>query len=145
MDPDFFQRVKDVFADAIGLPVSERPALLEEKCAGDLSLLEEVNSLLAEYENPQDVIEANAFNLKETLSSEGKNYDGKIFGNYKILCEIGHGGMGAVFLAERNDGQFDRQVALKIVRQTIVSSDLSSSTPTGTSGPTPAACRQCAS
>ena len=45
---------------------------------------------------------------------------GEISDNYKIIREIGHGGMGAVFLAERDDGEFDQQVALKIVRQTIV-------------------------
>ena len=41
---------------------------------------------------------------------------GQQLGNYRIVSELGRGGMGRVFLAERADGQFDRQVALKLVR-----------------------------
>lgn len=43
----------------------------------------------------------------------------KTFGKYRIVKEIGRGGMGAVFLAERADGEFKQQVALKIIRQSI--------------------------
>lgn len=124
MDPVFYQRVKDVFTEAVELPAAERADFLRIRCIDDPALLAEVESLLSEHEHPQNLIEANAFDLKKDLAANGQKYDGRIFGNYKIFREIGHGGMGAVFLAERNDGQFDQQVALKIVRQTIVSSDL---------------------
>lgn len=44
------------------------------------------------------------------------------FGNYRIVREIGHGGMGTVFLARRDDGEFDQDVALKIVRRSVADS-----------------------
>ena len=49
---------------------------------------------------------------------------GKQFGHYKIIREIGAGGMGAVFLAERDDGEFEQQVAIKIIRQAIAESEI---------------------
>jgi eukaryotic-like serine/threonine-protein kinase len=42
-----------------------------------------------------------------------------MFGPYRIIRELGRGGMGAVYLAERADGEFHRQVALKIVRHSL--------------------------
>src|SRR5205823_13982440 len=57
-----------------------------------------------------------------TLFSPGDRAEGREFGNYTIIREIGHGGMAAVFLAERNDGEFEQQVALKIVRQSVAES-----------------------
>ncbi len=59
----------------------------------------------------------------EILSESDTDISGKLFGHYKIIREIGRGGMGAVFFAERADGEFEQQVALKIVRQTIIDSD----------------------
>ena len=51
-------------------------------------------------------------------------YAGKQFGHYRIIREIGRGGMGAVFLAERTDGEFDQKVALKIVRRSFADPEI---------------------
>ncbi|MEP6904173.1 MAG: serine/threonine-protein kinase, partial [Actinomycetota bacterium] len=48
----------------------------------------------------------------------------KHFGNYKIIREIGAGGMGAVFLASRADGEFSQQVAIKLIRQAIAEREI---------------------
>ena len=124
MDAEHFQQVKDIFAEAVDFPTDIRAAFLREKCGDDESLFAEINSLLAAHDEAENLIEKNAFNHSSISNSKLKNFDGRIFGHYKIIREIGHGGMGAVFLAERNDGEFDQQVALKIVRQTIVSAEL---------------------
>src|SRR5262249_28121372 len=42
---------------------------------------------------------------------------GRRIGPYQVLREIGHGGMGAVYLAERADGQFQKQVAIKLIKR----------------------------
>ena len=122
MNETDFQKIKDIFADIIEIPRVNRAGILHKKCGDDANLLSEIKSLLAAHDEAENIIEKNAFNFNSL--SNNKTYDGRIFGNYKIIREIGHGGMGAVFLAERNDGEFDQQVALKIVRQTIVSSEL---------------------
>jgi serine/threonine protein kinase len=124
MDALFFQKVKSIFAAALEQNAEDRAAFVREKCGGDLDLLAEIETLLAAHEEPENLIEANAFSLGDASASNTENYYGREFGHYKILGEIGQGGMGAVFLAERVDGEFSQQVALKIVRQTIVSQEL---------------------
>ncbi len=120
MDAARFQKVKDIFAEAAELSTDSRARFVREKCGADESLFAEVNSLLAAHDEAENIIEKNAFSFDSFTNSNGRSYDGKQFGNYKILREIGRGGMGAVFLAERNDGEFNQKVALKIVRQTIL-------------------------
>ncbi|MEZ5427779.1 MAG: serine/threonine-protein kinase [Pyrinomonadaceae bacterium] len=124
MDPDFFQKIKDVFGEVLEQATEDRHSFLRRRCGDDENLLAEVESLLKAHGEPENLIEKNAFDLTENLRPNGKNYYGKEFGHYRIIREIGAGGMGAVFLAERNDGEFSRKVALKIVRQTIISSEL---------------------
>jgi len=118
-----FHKIKELFAEAVELPKEGREAVLREKCGEDSALLNEVRSLLAAHDEDENIIEKNAFSFDVFTNSNGKSYDGKQFGTYKILREIGHGGMGAVFLAERNDGEFNQKVALKIVRQTILDTE----------------------
>lgn len=124
MDGALFQKVKEIFAEAIEKPRGERLAYVREKCGEDALLLSEIESLLEAHDSPENVIESNAFDLLEDFSTASKRYEGAEFGHYRIVREIGRGGMGTVFLAERSDGEFDQQVALKIVGQTVVSHDL---------------------
>lgn len=109
--------VKEIFASALELPFDERSRFLEEICGADKTLFAEVESLLAAHGDPENLIEKNSFDLAANLEVNGHAFAGKPFGNYKIVREIGRGGMGAVFLAERIDGEFEQQVALKVVRQ----------------------------
>ena len=125
MDAARFQKVKDIFAEAAEFLPESRAVFLRERCGADEDLFVEVNSLLAAHDEPENLIEQNAFSLQNDFAANGArifavNYTGKRFGNYKIVREIGRGGMGAVFLAERDDGEFRQTVALKIVRQTIL-------------------------
>jgi len=117
MDEKNWQNVKEIFLDALEKTNGERDAFLSE--IGDDEIRAEVESLLASHEGIEDFIEEPAFQIGEVFSENGANTAEKQFGNYKILREIGAGGMGAVFLAERADGEFSQKVAIKIIRQTI--------------------------
>lgn len=119
-----WQRIKDLFAEAIELPTAERETLLSERCGGDAELLREVGSLLAASTEPENLIESNAINLAARVGAKESDKSGQLFGNYRIIREIGSGGMGTVFLAERDDGEFTMRVALKIVRQSVVDRDV---------------------
>ncbi len=55
----------------------------------------------------------NLYNL--TFNQASHNYDGVVFNQYKIIKQIGSGGMGNVYLAQRIDGQFDKTVAIKVL------------------------------
>jgi serine/threonine-protein kinase len=117
MQPEQWEKVKDVFTAALELPIDGRATFLAESCGADQALRHEVESLLAAHEEPQNLLEQHTVDLATRLQKEADNYHGKLFGPYRILHEIGRGGMGAVFLAARADGDFEQQVALKIIRQ----------------------------
>ena len=124
MDSANFQKIKEVFAEALEKPSKEREDFLREKCAGDAELLAEVKSLLEANDKTEKFIDQNALDISSEFAAVGKHYDGTQFGNYKIVGEIGRGGMGAVFLAERSDGEFEQKVALKIIRQSFAGGEL---------------------
>jgi serine/threonine-protein kinase len=119
-----WEKVKEVFTAALELPVAERAAFITESCGADDAIRSEVESLLAAHEEPENVLEENTYDLAGQLQTEGNKYLGKRFGPYSILRELGRGGMGSVFLAARADGEFEQQVALKIIRQSFADREL---------------------
>ena len=90
----------------------------------DAQLYDEINSLLEAHDETENLIEKNVVGIADLTDSTRVDFAGKQFGNYRIIREIGCGGMGAVFLAERWDGEFEQQVALKIIRQSFADNEL---------------------
>lgn len=119
-------RLKTLFAEVLALSPERRDAFLAERCAGDEAMGEDVRSLVEAHEAAGRFIETPAAAAVAPqarppdicgVSVEPASQDGQVVGAYRIEKEIGSGGMGTVYLAARADGAFDRQVALKIVRQ----------------------------
>lgn len=100
-----------------------RNDLLDELCGGDQILRGEVESWLVSHAESEGFIETPVFSA-DSLVDQPSSMAGRQFGNFRIVREIGRGGMGAVYLAERRDGEFEQEVALKIVRQSIAESQL---------------------
>lgn len=119
-----WQQVKDLFAEASEQPGESRLEFLRVKCNDNDSLYDEVSSLLAASSEPENLIENNVINLASKVAVEETSYAEQHFGNYRIIREIGSGGMGTVFLATRDDGEFSMQVALKIVRQSVADREI---------------------
>lgn len=122
IDPQRWDRLKTILGEALEQDSSAaRIALVERRCAQDTDLLEEAESLLAEAEallkERTDSFEDCAHNAASTFWQEGPPRGGERVGAYVIVRELGHGGMGTVFLAERADGQFEKQVAIKILNR----------------------------
>ena len=124
MENQDWEKIKDVFAQALELPVNRRADFLRQACDNNAALQAEVESLLLAHEETEHFIEQQEFAAASAFGANGASYAGRQFGNYKIIREIGRGGMGAVFLAERVDGEFDQRVALKIMRQTFADAEL---------------------
>lgn len=116
--------MKEVFTAAVAMNASQRAQFVAEACRDDPVLRAEVESLLAAHEEPNHLLEKNTIDLAAQLQTAKQTYDGKRFGSFRILREIGRGGMGTVFLAERAEGEFQQEVALKIIRQSLADSEL---------------------
>src|SRR5262249_54136806 len=93
---------------------------LDEACAGDAALRGEVERLLAADAEASGFLEASVADVARAVRP-AEPREGRRIGAYTIAREIGHGGMGAVYLAVRADGQFDKQVALKLIKPGMVS------------------------
>jgi eukaryotic-like serine/threonine-protein kinase len=119
--PDRWQRIETLFAEALEQPADERDRLLERACAGDPALRTSLDRLLRAHERADDFLQRFDTARAAALVDEGMAADagesaaGRTIGPYRIVREAGRGGMGVVYLAERDDGQFRKQVALKVV------------------------------
>ena len=118
MNNERWQNVRRILEGAIALSPAARPDYLEHNCAGDSELRAEVESLLNSHEQAgPEFLNSPAVDLRGLIGSNGtSSYIGRRIGVYKIVEEIGRGGMGEVFRASRVDGQYEKQVAIKLVR-----------------------------
>ncbi|MET0555854.1 MAG: protein kinase [Vicinamibacteria bacterium] len=112
--PDW-QRVKDVFQATFARAPAERAAFLDEACAGDAGLRHEVESLLASHQEAGGFLSGPAW-LDTTPPEPASVAETRRFGPYRVIGVIGHGGMGTVYRAVRDDDTFQKTVALKLVR-----------------------------
>ena len=114
MDTNRFLRLREMFDQAVQLPVGERDAYFLKTCQGDGALLEEARELLRAHLSGSPTATAPA----DTASGSGK------VGPYRLIRELGSGGMGTVFLGVRDDGAFRKQVAVKLMQKEMVSPEL---------------------
>ena len=112
MSPERWRSARDLFHEALRRQPQDRPAFLREACGDSPELAEEVLSLLSSYEMASEdflspVVEA---------APRGKILEGRQIGSYRILHQLGRGGMGTVYLAERADEQYRKRVAIKLLK-----------------------------
>jgi serine/threonine protein kinase/uncharacterized protein HemY len=131
MTPERWQRLAAILDDALDLPVRERDAYLAGACGDDAELRAEIEALIAAdaasggfLEQPFDVYLSGGTDGDGSAAAEGGSSAGLRVGPYRLVREVAHGGMGAVYLAERADGQFEQQVALKLVRGSMDSDEI---------------------
>jgi serine/threonine protein kinase len=117
MKAERWQQVRLILDRAIALPPSQRSPYVEQNCAHDQELRDEVESLLRSHEEAGSVfLNSPAASVKTALEIGTVTRIGSRIGVYQILAEIGHGGMGEVYRAVRADGQYEKAVAIKLVR-----------------------------
>jgi serine/threonine protein kinase len=128
MTPERWQKIKEVLATILETPDSNREVRFEQLCAGDDDLRHQVELLL----NPQNEMQSQfldetslAHAAAAVFPAENVPWVGRRLGAYKTLERIGVGGMGEVYRAIRADGQFAKEVAVKVVRGGLESESVS--------------------
>src|SRR6059058_272487 len=117
--PERWKEIEALFEKALELTTDARTAFLEKSCNGDEELRHEVESLLESHAAAGGFIDDRTlFISNEDLKDKEEGIPvGQLIGAYRIVRGIGRGGMGAVYLAERADEQYKKQVAIKLIKR----------------------------
>ena len=118
-----WKRVQEIFSAAAELPFAEQPAFLDTECAGDPELRAEVESLLRADRTSDGAVVA-AIGAEAEVLIRDSLIVGARLGDYRVVRELGHGGMGTVYLAERDDQHYRKQVAIKVVKRGMDTADV---------------------
>ena len=115
MTPERWREVKDLFDRALERPDAERAAWLAAERERDADLAAEVDRLLEAHDSAGTFLERPAIEQVAGTAAPAELPDR--IGPYTIQSELGHGGMGTVYLASRSGDGFVQTVALKLVRR----------------------------
>ena len=114
MNPDRWNQVQTLFKEIIELDHKTRETRLGQIREKDPGLYEELNSLLAADADETSILDGfavDSIDISEIFLPESSR-----IGPFQLIREIGMGGMGTVYLAERVEGGFDQRVALKLIK-----------------------------
>ncbi|MEM8488007.1 MAG: serine/threonine-protein kinase [Bacteroidota bacterium] len=119
MNPERWSQIQALFDSALEQDPPKRITFLKAACKDDVALYNEVASLLASDQQINSLIDGQALDavtVSDQMMSEAR-LESQLFGPYRLIKKLGQGGMGIVYLAERADGQFEQQVALKLIKR----------------------------
>src|SRR5439155_15220548 len=102
---DTWERVQEIFHEAVDMCSAERERFLDSACGDDAGLRLEVESLLQGSTTAEGALDA-LVQSEAASMLEGPLLTGARLGSYRVIDEIGRGGMGSVYLAERDDDEY---------------------------------------
>src|SRR6185369_13135894 len=122
MLPEQWQKLEEIFQNAADLSPDSQTIYLDDACRGDVDLRREVEALLAA--SPLGLIESAIAAEADDLADEADPLIGTFLGPYRIDGLLGRGGMGAVYRAFREDDQYRKQVAIKVIPRVLAGPDV---------------------
>ena len=119
MNRDNWDEICELLMAALNLEASARDDFLNERCGDDQQKKEEVLSLIRNHEEAETFLDGGAANAVARSPEAGLR-----IGPFRVVRQLGEGGMGAVYLAERADSSFEHRVAIKLLRAGATHGDL---------------------
>ncbi|NOZ94896.1 MAG: serine/threonine protein kinase, partial [Acidobacteria bacterium] len=126
-----WRKVSVLLDELLDLAPGDRAAVLRAACSDDPELMARVEALLDADARAEGILERPAEDLLRRLTEDAGETDpcdgdieGCAIGPYRVIREIGRGGMGVIYLAERADGQFEQRVALKLLKRGLDTDEL---------------------
>src|SRR5580765_4941183 len=121
MDSKRWQKLTDIVGECLDLPVAERDAFARARCADDDALYREVLIWLASATGGEDFLQQplqvdTQLLQSATVAAAMPSWVGRRLGPYRIVGEVARGGMGSVFRAVRDDDEYHKIVAIKLIR-----------------------------
>ena len=118
MNPEHWQEIHELFEAVLELPVEQRAAFLAQACEGNEEMRERLEAMLAADARNDLLIDRPAYQAAETLAQstshdDSQSFRGEMIGDYRLIKELGRGGMGTVYLV--HDTRLGRQAALKLL------------------------------
>ena len=127
MKAENWKNIKGILSDVLELEPAKREKYFENSKISD-EIRAEIESLLAFEEESENLMKLSAVEFSKDFFDADEAAEnaliGQIFGVYRIVRELGGGGMGAVYLAERSDGKFSQRVALKLLKREMNTAEL---------------------
>jgi len=124
--------VDQIFTQALNAPADERDQFVKQRCAGNEILAAQVFSLLTLSERPESIVEQQFDAIRNRLwqdmlahdSEHREDLSGRLIGSWSIEKLIARGGLATVYRAQRDDGVYHQQAALKVLRRGLDTDDL---------------------
>ena len=119
MNPDQWRKIRELFDAALDRSVDQRAEFLDFACAGDEEVRHRVEAMLAADQQDDLMIDRPAYKAVTTFhpstfgQEDSHSFSGEMIGDYRLINELGRGGMGTVYLAY--DTRLGRQAALKLL------------------------------
>ncbi|HEX5733390.1 MAG TPA: protein kinase [Blastocatellia bacterium] len=119
MNPEQWRKINEIFEAALERPAEERASFIASACEGDEQMQRRVEAMLAADEQDDLLIDRPAYQAAGALATsmpsldDSQSFSGEMVGVYRLMKELGHGGMGTVYLAY--DTRLGRHAALKLL------------------------------
>lgn len=123
MHTDQWKQIKDILAAVLEMDAAERRPFLDRSKV-DPAMRAEIESLMHFEDESANLMQLSAVEFSKDFIEDDGALSGQQVGPYQVIRELGHGGMGAVYLADRIDGKFQQRVAVKLLKREMNTSAL---------------------